>query len=115
MGNIWIKQVPQEGKDYTEPVSVIDGEGFTKTEITILKTLYNSDKPIGLENIAIITNESPKTVKDTIEPFLIQKGYMMRSGAGRLITRPGREYLDAQGHTAVNLGKVDITAGYERT
>ncbi len=29
MGNIRIKQVPQEGKDYTEAVHVIDSEGYT--------------------------------------------------------------------------------------
>lgn len=28
-GNIRLKFVPQEGKDYTEPQSVVDSEGFT--------------------------------------------------------------------------------------
>ena len=29
MGNIRIKQQPQEGKDYTEAPHVIDGDGYT--------------------------------------------------------------------------------------
>ena len=93
----------------------IDEEGFTKTEIAILKSLYNSDKPVGLENLSIITNESARTIKDAIEPYLIQIELMIRSGSGRLITRKGREYLDSKGYTAVIAGKVDISAGYERT
>jgi len=92
----------------------IDAEGFTNTEIAILKALYVSDKPIGLENIAIITNESARTIKDTIEPYLIQRGFIIRSGAGRLITRQGREYLDAQGYTGLNAGKIEISANYKR-
>lgn len=92
----------------------VDAKGFTNVELTLLKSLYVSEKPVGLENLAIITNESAKTLKNEIEPFLIQQGFMTRSGSGRTITRPGREYLDEQGYVAKRAGKIEISAGYER-
>ena len=65
--------------------------------------------------MAIITNESGKTLKDDVEPYLIQCGLMARSGSGRIITRMGREYLDEQGYTAVVAGKSEISGNYIRS
>lgn len=94
----------------------IDNRGFTDTEIKILKVLYdNDDTPIGLDNLAIITNESVRTLKDNVEPYLIQQGMMIRSGSGRIITRYGRTYLEDQNYAGNRLGKQFITAGYTRT
>ena len=90
----------------------IDEFGLTKVELKILKVLYESDKPIGLETLAVITNESAKTIKNELEPYLMQQGYMVRSGSGRIITPDGREYLEKQG---LDFKKVEISADYERT
>ena len=91
----------------------IDEFGLTNTEIRILKALYEADKPIGLESLSIITNESSKTLKSDLEPYLMQKGYILRSGTGRIITPDGREYLENRGRTEFQ--KVEISADYERT
>jgi Holliday junction DNA helicase RuvB len=72
----------------------IDQEGFTPVERKILKALYEADKPIGLDNLSIIANEAPKTLSASIEPFLIRKGLMIRSGKGRIITRKGIDYIE---------------------
>lgn len=93
----------------------IDIHGFSETEIKILMVLYKNDIPVGLENLSIITNESTKTIKERIEPYLIQSGLMMRSGSGRIITKSGREYLENQGYTGKASGKQYITANYERS
>ena len=92
----------------------IDGSGFTKTEIKILETLYNSERPVGLETLAIVTNESAKTIKNELEPYLMQSGYMMRSGAGRVITANGRLYLEDKGYQGKAAGRVEISADYVR-
>ncbi len=76
----------------------IDQTGLTPVDIGILKSLYNSDKPIGLENLSILTNEAPKTIANTIEPYLIRRGLMLRTGTGRTITSKGRKYLEEQEH-----------------
>lgn len=76
----------------------VDQTGLTSIDIAILKTLYGADKPIGLENLAIITNESLKSITQTIEPYLIRRGFLLRTGKGRLITQDGRNYLEEYGH-----------------
>jgi Holliday junction DNA helicase RuvB len=76
----------------------IDKTGLTPVDITILKTLYGVDKPIGLENLSIVTNESAKSISQTVEPYLIRRGLLLRTGKGRVITPEGRNYLESQGH-----------------
>lgn len=76
----------------------IDKTGLNKIDLSILNTLYNLDKPLGLENLSIITNESPKTLSQTVEPYLIRRGLIVRTGKGRQITSDGRNYLECQGH-----------------
>jgi len=76
----------------------IDKTGLNKIDLTILKTLYNLDKPLGLENLSIITNESAKALSQTTEPYLIRRGFIIRTGKGRQITSEGRNYLESQGH-----------------
>lgn len=76
----------------------IDKTGLTPVDISILKTLYNADKPIGIENLSIITNESIKSINQTIEPYLIRRELILRTGKGRTITQKGRNYLEEYGH-----------------
>jgi Holliday junction DNA helicase RuvB len=93
----------------------IDSKGLTLAEIKILKMLYNNKEPIGLDNLAINTNESIKNIKNTIEPFLIQEGLMLRSGKGRVITSVGREHLEKNNHIDVERNKIEIPANYIRS
>lgn len=92
----------------------IDSLGLTKVEVRILKTLYENKDPVGLDNLAIITNESQKNLKNTVEPFLIQKGLMVRSSKGRVITANGRRHLEDDGYVGSKREKVEIPANYER-
>jgi len=92
----------------------VDPHGFSQTEVGILKTLYNSDRPIGLDNLAIVTGESAKTIKDTVEPELIRKGLMVRTGSGRIITQKGRDYINEYHMKDDTFDKVAIPVGYVR-
>jgi Holliday junction DNA helicase RuvB len=76
----------------------IDSTGLTLTDIEILKTLYEAGEPVGLENLAVRLNESQKVLSETIEPYLIQRGLIMRGTKGRTITEKGRLYLSDKGH-----------------
>jgi len=91
----------------------IDKAGFTKVELRILKVLYDSNIPIGLENLSVITGESAKTLAASAEPFLIRSGFILRSGKGRIITKEGRDYLSENGYTGKKL-KTEIPANYIR-
>ncbi len=90
----------------------IDKMGLTNSEVHILKTLYSADKAIGLETLAVIINKPAKIIKLELEPFLMQKGLMIRSGTGRVITPTGRDYIESQEN--LNFHKVEISATYER-
>jgi Holliday junction DNA helicase RuvB len=71
----------------------INEDGFTETDVSILKSLYKQGKPVGLENLSMIVNESPNVLKNTIEPYLIQKGLITRASKGRSLTEDGVRYL----------------------
>lgn len=92
----------------------IDQEGFTITEIKILKSLFDAGgQAVGLENLAIITEEDKKTIRDTAEPFLIRKGLMLVGGKGRTLTPKGVEYVESSGNADKPVKK-EIDFDYER-
>jgi len=93
----------------------IDSKGLTGAEIKILQTLYSNRDPIGLDNLAIISNEAKKNLLNTIEPFLIREGLMVRSGKGRLITDDGRQHLEKDGYLGKKINKVEIAPDYVRS
>ena len=93
----------------------IDSKGLTGAEIKVLKTLYSNREPVGLDNLAIISNEAKKNVLNTIEPFLIREGLMIRGGKGRLITDKGRQHLEKDGYLGSRINKVEIAPNYIRS
>jgi len=94
----------------------IDESGLTQVDIKLMTSLYESEDPIGLDNLAIIINESKQTIKDTIEPHLIQEGLVSRAQRGRVLTSKGRRYLMENGLIEYDEGEdfIDIPATYER-
>lgn len=93
----------------------IDSIGLTGAEIKILKTLYTSIEPIGLDNLAIVSDEAKKNLLNTIEPFLIREGLMLRGSKGRLITDKGRKHLETDGYLGKAINKVEIAPDYVRS
>ena len=93
----------------------IDDTGLTRVEIKILKSLMESPGPIGLDNLSITTNESSTTIAQSIEPFLIRRNLVVRTGKGRTITEKGRQYLESRGHISDKAStKKYIDVAYER-
>lgn len=93
----------------------VDKTGLTKVEIKLLISLFEAGIPIGIDNLSIITNESSKTLGQTIEPFLIRRGFIIRTGKGRMITKKGAQYLEDTGYLETKTqSKKFINASYER-
>jgi len=93
----------------------VDDTGLTKIEIKILKSLMEAQVPIGLDNLSITTNESNTTISQSIEPFLIRRELVVRTGKGRTITEKGRKYLEDHGYTSNKVSaKKYIDVAYER-
>ena len=71
----------------------IDEMGLTKLDLKIMKILHEAESKVGVEHLSVLTGESKKTLIDDIEPYLLQKSFILRSAGGRLITEKGVNYL----------------------
>lgn len=71
----------------------IDEVGLTMLDRKIMRILYEAEGKVGVEHLSVLTGESKKTLIEDIEPYLLQKGYVLRSSGGRIITDKGTEYL----------------------
>jgi len=73
----------------------IDAHGLDEMDRRILHTIAVtfSGGPVGLDTLSHAIGESPVTVEDTYEPYLIQQGYLQRTPRGRTIAPRGRELL----------------------
>ena len=110
-----VSMITEDLVDFAFDIIGIDGTGLTKVEIKILKSLLAANTAIGLDNLAITTNESPKTISQTLEPFLIRRGLIVRTGKGRTITEKGIKYLEENGHLDKKTSnKKFIDVSYER-
>lgn len=76
----------------------IDDAGLTEADVIILKTLNDSDLPVGLDVLALQTNQDKSTISEVNEPFLLKMGMIERSKQGRVITDAGVEHLVKHGH-----------------
>lgn len=114
MHSIGSELITSKLTDLTFAGMEIDRQGFNKIELKVLKVLYDSDKPISLENLAMVTGESRKTLQSDVETYLIKNGYLMRTGKGREITPKGRAYLEDEGYAGGGLGRKTIPTGYVR-
>ncbi|MBN1798982.1 MAG: Holliday junction branch migration DNA helicase RuvB [Spirochaetales bacterium] len=73
----------------------IDELGLDKLDREILKAIilkYNGG-PVGCETLAISVGESVETIEDVYEPYLIQRGFLMRTPRGRMVTENAYQHL----------------------
>lgn len=81
----------------------VDIHGFDMMDRKLLLAIIQKFEggPVGVESIAAAIGEERGTIEDVIEPFLIQKGFMMRTSRGRVATRSAWQHfgLNPQGHT----------------
>jgi Holliday junction resolvasome RuvABC ATP-dependent DNA helicase subunit len=66
---------------------------LTTDDIIVLKHLAEINKPVGVEVLAIITQQTKQDFQTLQESFLISEGYLSRLARGRLITEKGKLLL----------------------
>ena len=49
--------------------------------------------PVGLETLSAALSEDANTIEDVYEPYLMQLGYIMRTGRGRIVLEAGYKHL----------------------
>ncbi len=67
----------------------VDPLGFDVLDRKLLMTIIDKFEggPVGIDSLAAAIGEERGTLEDVIEPFLIQKGFLMRTSRGRVATR----------------------------
>ena len=66
----------------------VDERGFDSLDRKLLWAVTDTFQggPVGLDSLAAAIGEERGTLEDVVEPFLIQKGYLMRTPRGRMAT-----------------------------
>jgi Holliday junction DNA helicase RuvB len=66
----------------------VDAYGLDDMDNKILSTIIEKFKggPVGLTTLATAVSENAETIEEVYEPFLIQKGFIMRTPRGRQVT-----------------------------
>lgn len=73
----------------------VDGEGFDRLDNKILETIIDNFNggPVGLETLAYFVGEELDTIEDVYEPYLLQKGFIVRTPRGRVATDKAYRHL----------------------
>jgi Holliday junction DNA helicase RuvB len=73
----------------------VDAYGLDEMDNKILSTIIDKFKggPVGITTIATAVSESPETIEEVYEPFLIQQGFIMRTPRGREVTDLAYKHL----------------------
>lgn len=67
----------------------IDNQGFDQIDKKILQAIIDNFNggPVGVETLAYFIGEEMGTIEDVYEPYLIQKGYIIRTPRGRVASK----------------------------
>ena len=73
----------------------IDNDGLDEMDVRILETIIANFRggPVGLKNIAVSVGEEEDSIEEVYEPFLIQRGFLVRTPKGRVATPKAWEKL----------------------
>jgi Holliday junction DNA helicase RuvB len=74
----------------------VDKEGFDRIDNKILEAIVDNFKggPVGLETLAYFIGEELDTLDDVYEPYLLQKGFIVRTPRGRVATEKAYIHLN---------------------
>jgi len=77
----------------------IDSLGLDRLDYLYLNFISSNfdGGPVGIETIAAGLSEDRDTIEDTIEPYLMQIGFIARTARGRLLTQNCVNYLIEKG------------------
>ena len=74
----------------------IDKEGLDRIDNKILESIVDSfhGGPVGLETLSYFIGEEIDTIEDVYEPYLLQKGFILRTPRGRVATDRAYAHLN---------------------
>ncbi len=89
------KTISQKIADDSLKLLEIDKVGLDSSDYRYLLFILQNYRggPVGIDTIASAISEEKDTVEDTIEPFLIQKGFVEKTPRGRVLTETAIKHL----------------------
>ncbi|MGH1341297.1 MAG: Holliday junction branch migration DNA helicase RuvB [Nannocystales bacterium] len=84
-----------EDAEYALEQLGIDLEGLDGVDRKILVTIIDAfdGGPVGIDALAATISEPRDTLEDVYEPFLLQRGFLVRTPRGRQVTRKASQHL----------------------
>lgn len=81
--------------DYALNIMEVDKNGLDQNDRRIIMTMidYFNGGPVGIDALAASLGEDSATIEDVYEPFLLQKGFILRTPRGRVVSQSGYESL----------------------
>ncbi|SHI33955.1 Holliday junction DNA helicase subunit RuvB [Clostridium cavendishii DSM 21758] len=73
----------------------VDNEGFDRIDNKILEAIIDNFNggPVGIETLSYFVGEELDTIEDVYEPYLLQKGFIIRTPRGRVATDKAYKHL----------------------
>lgn len=73
----------------------VDDQGFDRVDNNILEAIIDNFNggPVGIETLSYFIGEELGTLEDVYEPYLLQKGFIIRTSRGRIATDKAYDHL----------------------
>src|SRR5262249_37872965 len=73
----------------------VDAEGLDRLDREILGAVCErfGGGPVGLSTLAVAVQEEQDTIEDVYEPYLLQRGFLVRTSRGRCAILPASRNL----------------------
>ncbi|MGG7206536.1 Holliday junction branch migration DNA helicase RuvB [Clostridium perfringens] len=103
---LYDNEITEEAAKKSLEILEVDGEGFDRIDNKILEAIIDNFNggPVGIETLAYFVGEELDTIEDVYEPYLLQKGFIVRTPRGRMATDKAHKHL---GRVRFNESKID--------
>lgn len=103
---LYNNEITEEAAKKSLEILEVDGEGFDRIDNRILEAIIDNFNggPVGIETLAYFVGEELDTIEDVYEPYLLQKGFIVRTPRGRMATEKAYKHL---GRVRFNESKID--------
>lgn len=103
---LYDNEITEEAAKKSLEILEVDGEGFDRIDNKILEAIIDNFNggPVGIETLAYFVGEELDTIEDVYEPYLLQKGFIIRTPRGRMATDKAYKHL---GRVRFNESKID--------
>ncbi len=81
-------RITRDVADFAMDLLEVDRYGLDQTDRLLLMTIIEkfAGGPVGLDTLAAAIGEDAGTIEDVYEPYLIKKGFLLRTPRGRAVT-----------------------------